>query len=667
MVWKKRLRMAWILVLVFFLLCLPVSAKQQMIVAYNQNAAPYCFLDDEGNSDGLFVDIMDWIGDRLNRDIIYEPYPSFSACYDALRQGRANVILGGVTNQGNTDGFQYTSELLSTTLCVVAPVEKAEALSGQSRYTGCTAVYEYGTISSMSLSKIGTSICISKGSQSDVLETLINGTADIALMDYSSYLYLLRAYGVEDQYTILRRHISASSYAMLVKLEDDELCNALDDSLAQLHASGVYNDYLEKWVLSEDDGVNSEVLRKIWMWFGIIAATALSIIAIISIINRTLKRSVAQKTAELEKANRELDARLLQLENEIRLRRSIMEQARSGMISFDKEGHVILVNRAAQAIIGREARAKDQILDLPVFGELLKMMMAQKMGPQQMSSGIPEVMELVENDTVKKYRCLLTLRGASEEDGLLMTVEDVTYEERKKQEAFEKEKTLHLSRLVASIAHEIKNPLMSIRTAATLLRDNGGDPEVQEAISQFLPGEADRINQLVEGLIQYAKPTKGKKVRVDVSALVQETFYLLEIASRKQNIRYEARLEDGLLIFADRDKIKQSLINIIINGIDSMESRLLQEPDRTLCMRIETRYDAPFVVVSITDEGEGMSQEKIRYASQPFFTTKETGTGLGLALVQQYMNDNGGTLEIESVVDSHTTMRLKFRRHEEDE
>ena len=113
-----------------------------------------------------------------------------------------------------------------------------------------------------------------------------------------------------------------------------------------------------------------------------------------------------------------------------------------------------------------------------------------------------------------------------------MTVEDITAEERKKQELFEQEKKQSLNRLVAGIAHEIKNPLMAIRTAATLMRDQGSDQEVQEAFSKYVPDEVDRINQLVNGLIHYARPVEGDLERIELSKVVQECLYLTKVVTK---------------------------------------------------------------------------------------------------------------------------------------
>ena len=273
-----------------------------------------------------------------------------------------------------------------------------------------------------------------------------------------------------------------------------------------------------------------------------------------------------------------------------------------------------------------------------------------------------------EAENKKSYR--YSIYNSYDEKGInsiLLNVEDVTAEERKKQELFENEKSSSINQLAAGIAHEIKNPLMSISTMASLLKTQGNDPEVQEAIVKFVPNEVNRINQLIEGLISYARPVKGKREPVNLADVVRECLYLTKIASKKNSICYKIDLDDSIEIFVNRDKIKQSLINIILNGIESMKKKLQKEQSKPLLMTISMHKDMKFVWVCIRDEGVGMSEMEINRCMEPFYTTKTVGTGLGLALVKQFMLENDGMIDIHSEIDCYTEILLRFRRSDKDE
>jgi polar amino acid transport system substrate-binding protein len=185
---------------------------------------------------------------------------------------------------------------------------------------------------------------------------------------------------------------------------------------------------------------------------------------------------------------------------------------------------------------------------------------------------------------------------------------------------------------------------------------------VREAFVRFIPNEVDRINQLIEGLINYARPVKCEKEQVNLAAIIKECLYFTHIASKLGNICFSTDLDDTAVICANRDRIKQSMINIIMNGIESMEKKLQSSPAKSLLMSIRVHKDMESAWVCIKDEGVGMSEFDIKQCTEPFYTTKKAGTGLGLALVKQFVEENDGVLDIHSKVGCYTEIMLQFRR-----
>jgi polar amino acid transport system substrate-binding protein len=248
-----------------------------------------------------------------------------------------------------------------------------------------------------------------------------------------------------------------------------------------------------------------------------------------------------------------------------------------------------------------------------------------------------------------------------------MTVEDVTREEQEKQRLFEEDKNKTLNSLIAGIAHEIKNPLMTIQTATSLIIEQGYNLEVRDAFTMFVPHEIDRINQLIEGFINYARPLRGGVVELFcISTLIKECIYLVKIMSKKDKFIIITDIEEELYIYANKDKIKQSIINLIINGIESMKLKLVNMPEAILKMSIKTYSLENDVFVKIRDQGVGMSLADIKKCTQPFFTTKTAGTGLGLAIVKQFIQENDGTLAIDSEKGKYAEFSIIFRRYYHD-
>ena len=217
--------------------------------------------------------------------------------------------------------------------------------------------------------------------------------------------------------------------------------------------------------------------------------------------------------------------------------------------------------------------------------------------------------------------------------------------------------------MVAGIAHEIKNPLTSIKTFVEVLETAQTDPQFMEDFSRYVPAEVERINRLVESLISYAKPARATRERVDLTAVAQEVAFFAQSSNQNKRIHIVSQIEDGQWIMGNRDQIKQILINIVINGKESMDEKLAALPeDAQLELRISLKKSEKGSLVAIRDEGTGMSAEAIEQCMNPFFTTKRTGTGLGLTLSKQFAQDNNGELTISSEVGSYTEIRIEFGR-----
>lgn len=179
----------------------------------------------------------------------------------------------------------------------------------------------------------------------------------------------------------------------------------------------------------------------------------------------------------------------------------------------------------------------------------------------------------------------------------------------------------------------------------------------------YVPNEVDRINRLIDNLIHYAKPTVRHPQRVCVEELVGDSLALIRPVLRKSHFQLEQDVAADLYIFADRDQIKQVIINILLNGIEAMESKCAAAPQpQSLTISVRAAGQEDKVSIVIRDEGTGMTEQELSFCRDPFFSTKDTGTGLGLSLCEQYINENSGVMEIDSVKDQYTQISLIFER-----
>ena len=237
-----------------------------------------------------------------------------------------------------------------------------------------------------------------------------------------------------------------------------------------------------------------------------------------------LLRKVREQTNEIRTVNIALEANVAKLEDLSGLQQRLIEFSPSGMVLMDKQRNIRLMNASALKLVGLEQVPTGMpVSEVPLLNDLLANVDTAQ--PDFVTHGLSWTAEAdpgtQEEGGGRTFRCNLHATTAKGEvDGALMTLMDVTAEEQQRQLAFEDEKTKAISSLVAGIAHEIKNPLTSIRTFARLMEMRKGDQQVQEQFAEFVPGEVERINRLIESLINYSRPTRKNPQRTNVKSAV---------------------------------------------------------------------------------------------------------------------------------------------------
>ncbi|MDA3791920.1 MAG: ATP-binding protein, partial [Desulfobacula sp.] len=202
------------------------------------------------------------------------------------------------------------------------------------------------------------------------------------------------------------------------------------------------------------------------------------------------------------------------------------------------------------------------------------------------------------------------------------------------------DKMAALGEVAAGVAHEIRNPLTAIRGFIQLIEENTDNHGKNNEYASIAIFEVDRLNKIVEELLYYARPSEPRKVHLDINSLLDSVLTLLHFKFEKQGVVVEKKFLDPLPdIPIDEEQIRQVFINLIINAAQAMEN------GGKLLITTETTAD-DFVRVHIEDSGPGIEQENIKRLSDPFFTTRENGTGLGLAVVQRIIDMHNGFMEV---------------------
>ena len=242
--------------------------------------------------------------------------------------------------------------------------------------------------------------------------------------------------------------------------------------------------------------------------------------------------------------------------------------------------------------------------------------------------------------------------------GHAMILRDITESRRSAQQTLESERLNALTLLAAGVAHEIGNPLNSLHIHLQLMerkvRKLKGEArhELQESID-VARAEIGRLDSIVTQFLRAIRPSKPQLHPENVNAIVDEAvrFFAPEIQDRDVVVEQELR-SDLPLLQLDRDQIKQALYNVIKNSLEAMKRRGI--------LRIRTDMDDAHVLISFIDTGGGMSPENLSRVFEPYFTTKSSGTGLGLLIVRRIVREHGGELSIESSQGKGITLTIRL-------
>jgi signal transduction histidine kinase len=215
-----------------------------------------------------------------------------------------------------------------------------------------------------------------------------------------------------------------------------------------------------------------------------------------------------------------------------------------------------------------------------------------------------------------------------------------------------------LGELSAVLAHEVRNPLGSIKGTAEILKDDYSPGDRKYEFLEILVKETDRLNRVVEDFLQLARPVQMEREVCDLGVELGEVVKLVSREADARGVRLLLMQDDLPSIRGDRDKLRQVFLNLILNGV--------QATPRGGCLTVtaapspSVEGEPPFVAISFADTGEGMAPAVIARIFDPFYTTKEGGTGLGLAIAQKIVESHGGRIEVESVVRQGTTFIVKL-------
>lgn len=326
-----------------------------------------------------------------------------------------------------------------------------------------------------------------------------------------------------------------------------------------------------------------------------------------------------------------------------------------GLIATDSSGKVILYNRFSQEFTGiTEKQAMDA--DSSVFQhlpEISEAFVASGTAP----AGAYQKEVQIESERGERHTLQLNrLSIVDREDkfvGTLLLMQDLSQVKRLEEDLRRSERLAALGKMAAGVAHELRNPLSSIKGLALVLQSRFQEKNGDRKTATILVQEVERLNRSISELLDYARPQQLKKDRVDITTLLDKAVSLMRIDAEPAGIELITVYEEGLpSLNADEDKLTQVMLNLLLNGIQAMEN------GGTLDVRVGAT-DRKIEIV-VTDSGCGISEEDLSRVFDPYFTTKPDGTGLGMAMSAKIIEEHGGEIRLQSTIGQGTSVIIEI-------
>jgi len=361
-------------------------------------------------------------------------------------------------------------------------------------------------------------------------------------------------------------------------------------------------------------------------------------------------------TASMEEAYRHLQQRVTDLDQELATKNlqlalttdylsNLLESISDGVIAVDTGEMITRFNRAASSVLGFEAY---EVVGRPFPSVFGRSFAAPAMpGAMELQARSGRRVPVSEKDSVIADRDGNRL-------GYVKTFQDLSELSALREQVRQIDRLAAIGEMAATVAHEIRNPLGGIRGFATFLAQDTPEDDPRHRLVQKILMGTSSLEKVVSGLLEYTRPVELKLAPTSCAAIAQAALRYMEYDPSRITIFTEVDLD--LRILADADKIRQVLMNVLLNAVQSITGRGE--------IRVSAEADGNLVHLVVQDTGCGMREDELKQIFSPFFTTKEKGTGLGMAVSQKIVDGHGGVLSAHSEPGKGTRIAIQLSRAE---
>lgn len=625
------------------LLITQTSFANTFIIAGDENYPPFEYKDYKGDFKGFNVDISKELFRIIDNDMKSQPMV-WKEAMNALKKGEIDGIQGMKIVESRKDELVFTDPYIIISDGIFVSMDNQDIVELQDFRNKRVAVQKNDNVVKNFINTPNITIVYTKD-QEEAIKLVHSGFVDACVVNKLTGFYIIQKNDYKKTIKHIGDDINPIEYGLAFKKDKKALVDELNLALKKIKNNGTYNKIYGKWFGEISVPIYERYAKYIYSIF-IILVFALSVIVVFYNWNETLKKEVKKRT--------------IKLEEESIFKEQILNSMFDAIFNVDRNGYIIWTNENANKLIKKKSKLnfdlkkhhyENTILgDIVTKGEFIKVA-KEKDGLYYLEKSIKI------NEIEHIYQYNITPLKFKDKDINIITIaiRDITNRRKMMEKLTFKDKLESLGRLVAGIGHEIKNPLMIINSYIKLLEHNYNDENFKKSFFEIIPSEVETLNKLLLDILEFSKPTKTIKEEVNLKDFILDIYVFFKSQLKSKNIDFNMELEDGLYWSASRQQLKQAFINFIFNSIDAMDGI----KNKKITIKLYKKLDN--IIIKIVDTGCGIEQGDLKKVIEPFYSTKEKGTGLGMSISYSMIKENSGLLNIESKKGKGTTLTVIFK------
>jgi len=333
---------------------------------------------------------------------------------------------------------------------------------------------------------------------------------------------------------------------------------------------------------------------------------------------------------------------------------NLVEHMPIGILVIDNSGHIISCNNVAERLLHIPSY---HLIDRPAKAHLPKEIVKQIDSVQKSKTIIEE--EILCDTGFSQPLPVELITSALYDDqhhfhGYVLLLKDLTEVQALRKEIDRSQRLASVGQLAAGIAHEIRNPLSSIKGFATYFKERYQHNHNDFEVSTIMIQEVDRLNRVVSQLLEFSRPIAISKTKTNIQSLVRDSIKVIEQMAVEKHIEIKTKIEPSIKdVFIDSDRLSQALLNLFLNALEAMNNH--GELSITLLP-----FKEKGIEIQISDNGPGINKESLAHIFDPYYTTRPNGTGLGLAIVHNIIEAHNGVIIVNSKKEEGTCFIIKL-------